>query len=138
MGYTCKPRRYLPAAHTSPSRIRLSAGLAFVAACAALALASCSDSPGASTALSGMAENAAENGYITFSRFVPGRTHIFSVSPTGADERQLTQDAGVQAHSAWSPSGMVVAFTQVDSDRSSIKTVNTVGGAVSTLVMNGA
>ena len=138
MDYARKPRRYLPAAHASLFQIRLSAGLTLVAACAALALAACSDSSGASTAHSGMAEHPVENGYISFSRYIPGGTHIFSVSPTGTDERQLTQDAGVQAHSAWSPSGTVVAFSQVDSDRSSIKTVNTVGGVVSTLVRDGA
>lgn len=79
-------------------------------------------------------EHSAGGGVISFSRFVPGSTHIFTVTPLGTNEKEITDGAGVQAHSAWSPAGNIVSFTQVNDDGSSIMTVHSDGSAVSTVV----
>ncbi len=107
--------------------------LTLVVALGGWALAACSTSPSAANA-SASTDRHSVGGVISFSRFAPGGTHIFTVTPLGADEHQITDGAGIQAHSAWSPEGNVVSFTQVNDDGSSIMTAHSDGSAVSTVV----
>lgn len=71
---------------------------------------------------------------ITFSRYVgQGTGHVFAMAPDGSQVEQITFGAGVQAHSALSPDGTRIAFSQVDATGSSISAVRGDGGAVVTL-----
>ena len=84
------------------------AGIAVAAAVVVTALAGCGDSP-------------PPESVISFSRYTaPGQGRIFTMAPDGSDVRQVTFARGVQAHSALSPDGTKVVYTQVNPTGSSI------------------
>ena len=56
------------------------------------------------------------------------------MDPDGSNQRQVTFDPQVQAHSNLSPDGTTVVYSQVDADRSTISAVSLDGGP--TVVLN--
>lgn len=65
---------------------------------------------------------------ISFTRFDGTNGHIFTMAPDGSDVRQVTFEPGVQAHSALSPEGIGVVYSQVNSTESSIQVAGRTGG----------
>lgn len=55
------------------------------------------------------------------------------MNPMSNEEVEVTSAAGVQAHSVTAPDGSFVAYSQVNSDGSSIERVNSADGTVTTL-----
>lgn len=71
----------------------------------------------------------APGGVITFSRYDGRGAHVFTMSPGGTGVRQVTAAAGVQAHSAISPDGTRIVYTQVNRRGSSVEVIDRSGGA---------
>ena len=65
---------------------------------------------------------------ITFTRFDGITGHIFSIQPDGNQERQLTNAPGIQAHSTWSPNGRFLLYSQIDSNGSSVRSLDIITG----------
>jgi len=70
---------------------------------------------------------------ITYTRFdgITGPIftgHIFSIQPDGNQERQLTNAPGIQAHSTWSPNGRFLLYSQIDSNGSSVRSLDIITG----------
>ena len=71
---------------------------------------------------------------ITFSRYLgEGTGHVFAMAPDGSHVEQITFGSGVQAHSALSPDGTRVVYSQVDSKSSSINVTHLGHGVVTVL-----
>lgn len=66
---------------------------------------------------------------LTFTRYEGGSGHVFAMNPDGSNERQVTFDPQVQAHSNLSPNGATVVYSQVNVDGSTISAVGLAGGA---------
>ncbi len=101
------------------------AGLLGTVAVAIALLTSCDSTPAEQGAPA--EQRSAENGPISYSRFDIVASHIYLVAPTGGAATQLTRGPGVQAHSAWSPSGDQAVFSQVTATGSSITRINADG-----------
>ena len=67
------------------------------------------------------------NGPISFSRFDSTASHVFVMDPAGGPATKLTSGPGVQAHSAWSPDGTQVAYSQINDTDASIMRVDSTG-----------
>jgi Tol biopolymer transport system component len=65
---------------------------------------------------------------ITFSKYDGTTGNIYAMNPDGTNERQVTSDSGVQAHSTLTPDGKTVVYSQVSQDDSSIMSVPIEGG----------
>jgi Tol biopolymer transport system component len=69
-----------------------------------------------------------ETSTITFSKYDGTTGNIYAMNPDGTNQRQVTSDSGVQAHSTLTPDGKTVVFSQVSQDDSSIMSVPIEGG----------
>lgn len=125
---------HCPVARKPAIRLGSTARLAIVACCAALTVSACVNSASPTAAAPSTGSHSVRNGPISFTRFDPRGSHLYTVAPSGGPEHRLSDDAGVQAHSAWSPSGTVVSYTQVNVDGSSINTMNADGGNVTSVL----
>jgi TolB protein len=65
---------------------------------------------------------------ITFSRYDGRDAHVLTMAPDGSGVRQVTAAQGIQAHSAISPDGSTIAYTQVNRTGSSIEVIDRNGG----------
>lgn len=83
-----------------------------------------------------------DQGVITFSRMVSADTSIFSISPDGQGETQLTQasPSGMDLHPTWSSDGSWFAFTEFAAglSQSWIVTMRADGSARTRLTADGA
>jgi Tol biopolymer transport system component len=88
-----------------------------------------------STVLVGCAETSpnAGPGTMTFTRYDGKNGHLVASNTASGSEVEVTSAAGVQAHSITSPDGSFIAYSQVNSDGSSIERVNPADGSVTVL-----
>jgi len=69
-----------------------------------------------------------ETSTITFSKYDATTGNVYAMNPDGTNQRQVTSDSGVQAHSTLTPDGKTVVYSQVSQDDSSIMSVPIEGG----------
>jgi len=81
-----------------------------------------------------------DQGAISFSRMGTTSTSIFSIGADGQGETQLTQaqPSGLDLHSAWSPDGTWLAFTEILGNQSWIVTMRADGSARTRITPDGA
>ena len=72
-------------------------------------------------------------GTMTFTRYDGKNGHLVASNTASGSEVEVTSAAGVQAHSITSPDGSFIAYSQVNSDGSSIERVNPADGSVTVL-----
>ena len=88
-----------------------------------------------SAALTGCATQSSnvDSGTLTYTRYDGEAGHVIAISPATGDEIEMTTGPGVQAHSIAAPNGSFIVYSQVDSDGSSIESLDPVSGKVTVL-----
>jgi Tol biopolymer transport system component len=74
-----------------------------------------------------------DSGTLTYTRYDGEAGHVIAVSAASGGEIEMTTGSGVQAHSVTSPDGTFIVYSQVDSDRSSVESLNLADGTVTLL-----
>ncbi len=81
-----------------------------------------------SLGLAACTTNSTDASIITFTRYDGGNGHVYAIAPDGSNEREITSNPGVQAHSNVSPDGLSIVYSQVNPDSASIESAPLDGG----------